>query len=206
MSEQTSQPRRVPWGGVVPLSQDPRARIVEAASRCLVKVGLERTSLVQIAREAGTSRQTIYKYFTSKDEILGAAIERAAAQASERIMEAVSASPSAADYVVELCLTCLDEFVRNPAISPLITLLEHADARGRAMNPEAIHTARRFLEPVAAYLPDRELDLDEMTETFLRFELSLLTIGSPRTQTAVTLRDYLHRALVPALGLADDTT
>jgi hypothetical protein len=40
-----------------------------------------------------------------------------------------------------------------------------------------------------------------MTETYLRFELSLLTIDSATSRSTEAMRGYLHRVLVPALGL-----
>lgn len=40
-----------------------------------------------------------------------------------------------------------------------------------------------------------------MTETFLRFELSLSTIGSATTDKDHELRGFLRRVLVPALGV-----
>jgi hypothetical protein len=58
-----------------------------------------------------------------------------------------------------------------------------------------------YLAPIETYLPDAAPRLDEMTETFLRFYLSLLAYDSAVTETDAALRGYLHRVLVPALGL-----
>ena len=90
--------------GVAPARHagDPRAHIIAAASRCLATVGLERTSLTAIANESGVSRQTIYKYFATRDEIIVEALENEAAEASERIMAIARNNATAAGYVVEL--------------------------------------------------------------------------------------------------------
>ena len=71
----------------------------------------------------------------------------------------------------------------------------------RVLGTEAIAIARHFLEPILSYAPDKEPDLDEMTETFIRFHLSLLEFSSANTESENDLRAYLHRVLVPALGL-----
>ncbi|WP_281182170.1 TetR/AcrR family transcriptional regulator [Aldersonia kunmingensis] len=190
----------MPWGRQG-APEDPRVRIVEAASRCLAKYGLDRTSLAVIAREAGVSRQTIYKYFPTKDDIVAQALEKEASEASERLMAVASANSNAEDFVVDLCLSAIEEFGRNPAISPVISVLEHADARGRLLTPEVIAIARHYLEPILDYRPDRAQYLDEMTETYLRILLSLLTIEGPSSASPDSLRAYLRRVLVPALGL-----
>lgn len=178
-----------------------RDRIVEAASRCLAKDGLDRTFISGIAREAGVSRQTIYNHFTSKEQIVDAAIEHAATTASALMVAVAEYSSSAAEFAVELCMAALAEFPRNPAISPLIDVLEGSDARARVMQPEVIATARRDLEPLIGYVPELEPMMDEITETYLRFELSLLTMAGPHQRSDDELRGYLHRTLVPALGL-----
>ncbi len=203
MAERRVRSRTVPWHGVA-APEDPRAQIVEAASRCLVKLGLDRTSLSAIAREAGISRQTIYNHFTSREEIVGEAIEHAATQASARIIFEARKNATAAGFVVELCLAAVDEFRRNPAISPMLLALDDPDARNRVLTPAVIARAREFLQPIVEYLPDRAPYLDEMTETYLRFELSLLTIDSATSRSPESMRGYLHRVLVPALGLPRD--
>ena len=51
-------------------------RILDAANAALVAHGLARLSLEDVAREAGMSRQTVYRYFASKDVLVTAAILR----------------------------------------------------------------------------------------------------------------------------------
>ena len=200
MVEREIRPRTVPWHGVR-APEDPKAQIVDAASRCLVNLGLDRTSLSAIAREAGVSRQTIYNHFTSREEIVVEAIERAATDASTRIIAEARKNTTAAGFVVDLCMAAVEEFRRNPAISPMLPVLDDPGARSRVLTPAVIGRAREFLQPIVEYIPERAPFLDEMTETYLRFELSLLMVDSETSRSADALRGYLHRVLVPALGL-----
>lgn len=48
---------------------EPRARLVEAAERVMRSKGLARTTVKEIAREAGYSEGALYKHFTSKEEL-----------------------------------------------------------------------------------------------------------------------------------------
>ncbi|MCR9104524.1 MAG: TetR/AcrR family transcriptional regulator [Gammaproteobacteria bacterium] len=46
-----------------------RARVLAAARTCLAEVGQEKLRMGMIARQAKCSRATLYRYFTSKEEI-----------------------------------------------------------------------------------------------------------------------------------------
>lgn len=203
MADADARPVDAPWYQDVPPTES-RDRIIDAASRCLARSGLERTSISAIAREAGVSRQTIYNHFETKQEIIEQALETAASNAAERINAAAITNTSAAGFVVELCMSAVDEYSRNPAISPVIPLLQGEDARQSVLAPHGLAVARHFVEPILSYVPDRKPDLDEMTETLLRFVLSLMTLQSDITRSPDALRRYLNRVLVPAMGLPAD--
>lgn len=55
-----------------------RERILRATIRCISDVGLERTSVANICKEAGLSAGAIYKHFSGKDEIVAEALRFAA--------------------------------------------------------------------------------------------------------------------------------
>ncbi|MCB8822223.1 TetR/AcrR family transcriptional regulator [Microvirga rosea] len=51
-------------------------RILDAAERCFVRSGFHRTTMQDVAAEAGMSPGNLYRYFPSKDAIVGALAER----------------------------------------------------------------------------------------------------------------------------------
>ena len=53
-----------------------REKILDAADRLLETHGYRKTTLDELAREAGIGRRTIYLYFPSKEEIFFASIDR----------------------------------------------------------------------------------------------------------------------------------
>lgn len=55
---------------------DTRSEILDATMRALSAHGIARLSLEDVAREADLSRQTVYRYFGSRDALLEAAIVR----------------------------------------------------------------------------------------------------------------------------------
>jgi AcrR family transcriptional regulator len=57
--------------------QDVRSRLVRAASECVARWGLAKTTVEDAAREAGISRATVYRYFPGgRDELFGAVVAR----------------------------------------------------------------------------------------------------------------------------------
>jgi AcrR family transcriptional regulator len=56
---------------------DTRELIVESAFACFGKQGLQRATIVDIAKRAGISRSTIYEYFSDKAAIVEACAEHA---------------------------------------------------------------------------------------------------------------------------------
>ena len=52
------------------LAERRRLEIIEAAERCVMKTGLHRLTLRDIAREQGGSLGNIYNYFANKEEIV----------------------------------------------------------------------------------------------------------------------------------------
>lgn len=54
-----------------------RSQIIDAAELCFYKKGLSRTSLADIASEAGVTRGAIYWHFQDKADLLEALLERA---------------------------------------------------------------------------------------------------------------------------------
>jgi AcrR family transcriptional regulator len=55
---------------------DTRTRILDATLAALSKYGLARLTLEDVAREAGVSRQTVYRYFGSREALVGEVILR----------------------------------------------------------------------------------------------------------------------------------
>jgi AcrR family transcriptional regulator len=68
------------------VASDTRQLIVESAYECFRRQGLQKTTIVDIAKTANVSRSTIYEYFADK----GAILEACAEQASEQFYREMS--------------------------------------------------------------------------------------------------------------------
>ena len=61
-----------------------RRAILDAALACIARVGLAKTTLDDVAREAGCARATVYRCFPGKQQLLGALVDREARRAARR--------------------------------------------------------------------------------------------------------------------------
>jgi AcrR family transcriptional regulator len=53
-----------------------RTRLLDAALVCVARVGVTKTTLDDVAREAGCARATVYRHFPAKPALLAGAIQR----------------------------------------------------------------------------------------------------------------------------------
>ncbi len=69
---------------------DTRHRIVESAYACVARWGIAKTTVEDVAREAGVSRATVYRTFPGgRDELISAAVSFAADEFFVRLYEQV---------------------------------------------------------------------------------------------------------------------
>ncbi len=78
----------------MPDSRDVRTRLLDAAVEAASIHGLSRLSVGDVAARAGLSRQTLYKHFSSKDELINEAVLR---EAAAMVTEVVAAGETIED-------------------------------------------------------------------------------------------------------------
>lgn len=66
----------VPAAQATPAEDLTRDRILEAAFECASRFGLGRTTMADVAREARLSRQSVYRYFPSRHDLILALVLR----------------------------------------------------------------------------------------------------------------------------------
>jgi AcrR family transcriptional regulator len=95
---------------------DRREELVAAAARCFVRDGYDRTTMRQIAAEAGLSTGAIYTYFQTKATLLDAVCQHAAATRQAAARAALATAPPAGDdRVVAAYTAALSPFLALPA-------------------------------------------------------------------------------------------
>ena len=159
-------------------------RILDAATQCIRRWGIRRVSMNDVARQAGVSRGSVYRYFADRDALVQAVLERNAAQNVAAALPAVRRRRSLAAKVAEAAV-----FIRAH-VDDEMSLGLHA----RPEEPElaTLRLARvesmlshwvDFWVPFLAEARDQgevraDLDLREAAEWIMRILISLVTIPS----------------------------
>src|SRR5690349_3041880 len=101
-----------------PVSVDVRIR--DAALVCIGRFGLAKTTVDDIAREAGCSRATLYRYFDGKPAILRAAVAAELDRVATALVEAGRAEPTFADAVTAVVVFGAREVRGHDALQLLL--------------------------------------------------------------------------------------
>jgi AcrR family transcriptional regulator len=95
-------------------------RIRDAALTCIGRFGLSKTTVDDIAREAGCSRATLYRHFDGKTAILRAAVAAELDRAATTLVDAGRAEATFADAVVAVVVRGARELRAHEALQFLL--------------------------------------------------------------------------------------
>lgn len=97
-----------------------RGRILDAAFECAERYGLRRTTMGDVARAAGVSRQTVYRYFPTKHVLFALLALREEARLAELVRSAVAAEPDLHRAIAAGIGTALRWLREHPLLDPLL--------------------------------------------------------------------------------------
>lgn len=185
------------------MSSETRQRVIDAAIACVKQWGVEKTSLLDIARQAGVTRPTVYRYFTSREDVLSAAMLQSAAEMAGRLIEAIEAAHDPAERFVAAILFLLDDVPKQPGLS-LMTWSSLAGfvSEDALINAEGFALAETLMKQILAGVEMAEDQWVELTEAVVRMLLSLLSMTGPVTRDAQQMRAFVMRRILPITGLA----
>jgi len=189
---------------------DPREPVLEAAFVCVARFGFAKTTMEDVAREAGLSRATVYRVFPGgRDELFSAMVAWEMARFFVRMAIAVR---DAADFpaVVEGALVFAHREIREHAALQKVLATE-PERLLRFMRLEQ----DRILDAVVAYLRPMlgaeaaggrvvpGLDLDEATRYVATMGLSLMaTPGRFDLEDPVVVHALVRREILGGILVA----
>ena len=77
-------------------------RILDATERLLARFGYDKTTVDDMAREAGVSKRTIYLHFPGKEAVALASIDRVVGRVTDRLKQIAAADAAPADRVRDM--------------------------------------------------------------------------------------------------------
>lgn len=166
-----------------PQPRDRRGQLLDAAFTAFMATGYAKTSMSDIAREAGVSRPTLYRAFPTKEDIFRSVAERLHTQTHEAYLGAAAGIDGGTNRLAALAVTKLGAHIDIVTGSP----------HGQTLLEEN----QRIAGDLAAASNDRFQDV--LADTFRRSgDLVLVPGRTPKSaaRTIATLIDGWERRVV----------
>jgi AcrR family transcriptional regulator len=185
-----------------------RARILDAAERCMRRWGLRRMSMADVGSEAGLSRASVYRYFPDRSALVDAVLERLAGQFVAASEPTVDRGETLAEQVAAAV-----RFIVDNRDDESFSLGLPADSDSLFTRLLTTHQDRLFAEWVAFWQPrlarardrgevDLTIDPARAGEWIVRFLFSFAVFpASPTTDLAAraALQAFVHDHLITGL-------
>lgn len=179
---------------------DTKRKLLKGAITCVTRWGIEKTSLNDIAREAGCARQTVYNYYKNRDAVIIAAMVEAAAEFSDKLIEHIETFDTPGDKAVEAIMYTLHQVPNEPYLQlitdPKLTPLFNSEMFYSEL---CLGTITKTASYCVKDIPELVEQSEEIGEVMTRFFLSLILIKSPKKDDE--MRAFLRRRLLPGLGI-----
>jgi AcrR family transcriptional regulator len=191
------------WAGNPPADDDEAIRrILDATRACIDRDGPE-TGIVDVAREIGVTRQTVYRYYRTTEDLLRAAAFDVTAAFLDRIERHLRRRDYApAEAVVEAIAFTLEQLPDEPYLGLLLTNERISIFTKGFTSPTAMAVGRAMIERFPIDWSEHGFDaadLDELVEHTLRITQSFVIDAGTHPRTGRALRAYLDRWLAPVV-------
>jgi AcrR family transcriptional regulator len=171
-----------------------------AALECIKRNGLEKTTMSDIAKEAGIARPTLYKHFKSKQAMLFTGIDTVAFNFAEAVVERANQFNTLDERIVETIVYVVQELPTHRYLSLVLDNECALALRDRAFSHEATEI---FSEMTAAPLIEVRPDLAdqglEISEIMSRFAISMILFPGKYASDLGGLRDLIKLRILPGL-------
>lgn len=179
------------------------ARILDAALVCWARFGVAKTTLDDVAREAGCSRATVYRYVSNRLALVTAVVDREVDRLTAEVLAAAAAETDLEDAVVAMMLTAARAIETHEVLGraleyePEVVLPALSFEGGDHLFAEA---RRRFAPAFARFLPpDRAARAAEWCARVLLAYLHPDRDTDSMTDAAA-VRALVRRHVIPAIA------
>lgn len=198
--------------GVVDEHDPTSSRILDGAFEVFCHMGVQRSTMEDVARRAGVSRITVYRRFENKGVLVDQLIRREIRRYFDQFRRDIEHAETAADRVVLGFVSSLRAFRRNPLIGGLMA------ADPNALVPSTIGDGGRTLATVREFVAGQlrreqeagnvaaSVNVDIVAELMVRVCSSFLVIPShivdldDEEQLGDVARQFLVPMLEPKAG------
>ncbi|MEO9327147.1 TetR/AcrR family transcriptional regulator [Gordonia aurantiaca] len=187
---------------------DPTAeRLLDAAYDLFCRLGIQRTPMEKVAKQAGVTRVTLYRKFATKDALVDEVVLREFRRYFDRFRADIPKAKTVADRVVVGFVGSLRAIAGNPLISGMAhtessMLIESMIGDdGLLLSVVQQFVAAQLRREQSAGNIASDLDVELVAEMMVRISASFLTVPSRVVDITddAQLADIARRFLVPML-------
>jgi AcrR family transcriptional regulator len=149
------------YGVDAPAPEDAtRARILDAVFACAERFGLGRTTMADVAKEARLARQTVYRYFPSRHDLLAALVLREEERLVARVREAIAPYAELRPALEAAFTASLKTFREHPLLDKVMAtepqeLLPFLTVEANPVMSMGMRLTKQVLATRAANVPER---------------------------------------------------
>lgn len=170
-----------------------RIRVIDAMLACLARQGLAKTTVDDVARQAGVSRATVYRAFPGgRDELLAAVVDTEVARLFSALGACMGEADALCDVLVGGIVEAATKISGHAALAYLVVHEPETVLACLAPNEadRLLRTATRFTSPFLARWMDRE-DAARVAEWAARIVISYVVAPS-KTMNLADARHTRH--------------
>jgi AcrR family transcriptional regulator len=192
------------WQGNPPRTEEEaRRRIVAAAASCVDRFGPAKTTLSDVASELGVTRQTVYRYYASLAELLGAVAQAGLEDFVERMERHLSSFTTPAEVAIESVVYAVQAIPQERHIGVLFQAGETDIFSRDVTSSTALALGADILRRIpvdwsGSGVQDEELE--GLAEILMRLFVSFLQYPEAPPRSEDELRTLVRRWLGPALS------
>lgn len=189
------------WSGNRPKSDiEAKDRLCKAALACVKRNGFDKTTMSDIAREAGVARPTLYKHFKSKTAIFFAAIDSVAFTFAESVVNHAKGFATIEDRIIETIIFVVTKLPQHQYLSLALENDCAAVLRARAFSDdETLIFSQMTAAPLIEIQPDLADQGVEISEIMSRFAISVILFPGKYSTDHQGLRQLIRKRILPGL-------
>ena len=191
------------WQGNPPRTEDEaRQRIIAATRRCVEQFGSGKTTLSDVAAELGVTRQTVYRYYPSLADILGAVAQAGLEDFVGRMQSHLATVSSPAEAAIEAVVYAVRAIPDEPSIGLLFQAGETDTFSRGVTSAMALALGADILRQIPVDWSEVGVADDELAglaEILMRLFVSFLQYPADPPRSDDELRGLVRRWLGPAL-------
>lgn len=181
--------------------------LLDAASRRFVAVGIAKTTMEDIAREAGAGKATLYRYYPNKAAVVDALVRRENERFTRRLTRAVDEGRTAAEKIEGAFVTALDFLRSHPMLNKSLReepdiLLPYLTLRSGPMVQTGMRIFQSVIEQGMQAGEFRRVHPEWAAETLFRLVMSFFSLPplAIRVDDADQVREYAHGLVAGTLA------